>query len=128
MNKNGVSSSSPSLSHPPLLTFTPHDLDHYYPNLPPGAKTAFFILRLPQQSWTPEARALLTMACVPPYGYFLQGSSRDIEPLSDDFKEKYGSRAWQKAKEDVDLWRLSKDLVKAKEEGWEQRKGILDTE
>lgn len=60
------------------------------------------------------------MTYVPPKGYL-----RDLEgPLREEQKELFATNeGWEKMKEDFDLWRLSRDLVKAREEGWEMWKG-----
>ncbi|KAF9700499.1 hypothetical protein EKO04_001451 [Ascochyta lentis] len=110
----------------PLLDSTTHDLLNTYPNLPLWAINAFFILQQPQGLWTPEARALLNMAYLPPSLYALDNLPIHVEALSEDLKESFESEeGWVKAKEEIDLWRLSRDLVKAKKEGWGQWKGVL---
>lgn len=108
-----------------LLDFSTPDLMNHYPNLPAWAIDAFHALKEPQQKWTAEARALLNMANIPPTSNalipgpkFRAGTkTKDLRGLFETEEE------WEKAKEELDLWRLSTDLNAAKEEGWAQSKG-----
>ncbi|KAJ4364828.1 hypothetical protein N0V95_000672 [Ascochyta clinopodiicola] len=75
--------------------------------------------------WTPEARALVNMAYLPPNQYALADLTVRVEVLSDDLKKSFANEEeWEKAKEELDLWRFSRDLVKARKEGWGQWKGV----
>ena len=112
---------------PSLLDFTARDLLQHYPNIPLWAITAFFVLQRHPLSWTPEARALLNMACVPTTAYPLQAFDLRVGTLSEELKDSFATEAdWEKAKEEIDLWRLSRDLNGAKKDGWGQCKGKVD--
>lgn len=93
-----------------LLEFTPHDLLQHLPNLPAWAVHAFQSLQGPPHSWTPEARALLNMAHVPPIGMPLEEESERVGTTSKDLRYR-------------DVWRLSRDLTAAKNAGWKQSEG-----
>ena len=123
--------SSDPLNHTPqtpafLLDYTVWDLYSRYTYLPSWAVTAFFVLQQPQSLWTPEARALLNLAYVPPVRTQPPSDTdrfMDIHVKVEDMVAKV--EGWEKAREDHDLWRLSRDLIKAKEDCWEQWKGKM---
>lgn len=112
-----------------LLTFTTAQLNEYYPNLPAWAVEAFHLLKRPQEYWTPEVRALLNMAPIPPFSNRPSGF-RDFQ--IPDSEQLLGGDAEEKRKMrvQIDLWRLNLHLHAAKEgqeEGWGQAGGMDTT-
>lgn len=103
----------PTTSIPSLLDFTVHDLRQEYPSLPCWVLLAFATLKRPQDSWTPEVRALLNIAADLPGGYPLRIPQDGDVKMEDQIK----------ASEDRDLWRLSRDFNRAKNDGWSPWKG-----
>ncbi|KAF3037848.1 hypothetical protein E8E12_008636 [Didymella heteroderae] len=104
-----------------LLDFGPRDLLQHYPNLPTWAVHAFQSLQGPQRLWTPEARALLNMGHVPPAGMLMGDLALQVGTTSDELKASFTTKEkWQRAKKEIDLWRLSRDLIGAKNGGWKQ--------
>lgn len=64
------------------------------------------------------------MANVPPSSRMLMGEKFRSGMRSEDFWKLFSTEEdWEEAKAEIDLWRLSMDLDKAKEEGWAQWKG-----
>lgn len=114
---------SRSSSERTLLEFGSHDLLQHYPNLPVWAIYAFQSLQQPQRLWTPEARALLSMAHVPPVCILMEKLPLHVGTLSEDLKDSFATEEeWLSAKTEMDLWRLSRDLIGAKDDGWQQSK------
>ncbi|KZM26043.1 uncharacterized protein EKO05_0005852 [Ascochyta rabiei] len=65
------------------------------------------------------------MAYIPPTQYPRDEILVRVEALSDDLKESFATEEeWGKA-EELDLWRLNRDLIKKKKEGWGQWKGVI---
>lgn len=100
------------------MNFTELELLNRYPNLPPWAINAFFDLQEPKKLWKPEARALLNMAYVAPTCVPLHSNPPHVGASSKDLKDLFKTEDdWVKAKEEIDLWRLSRDLAGAMKEG-----------
>lgn len=111
----------PTQSEQSLLDFNRNDLLQHYPNLPVWAFHAFRVLQGHQRLWTPEARALLNMANLPPAGIAM---ALQVGTTIEDLKASFATEEeWQLAQKDIDLWRLSRDLIRAKNGGWHQSEG-----
>jgi hypothetical protein len=107
-----------------LLDFDPYDLQQRYPDLPIWAVNAFQSLQGPRQHWTPEARALLNIAHVPPIGMHVEKLPLHAGATSEDLRGSFvNDAAWRRAKPEIDLWLLSRDLIRAKNDGWKQSNG-----
>jgi hypothetical protein len=107
-----------------LLDFDPYDLLQHYPSLPIWAVHAFQSLQGPQQLRTPEARALLNITHIPPIDMPLEKLHLHVNTTSEDLKASFATEEeWQYAKRDIDLWRLCRDLIGAKNAGWKQSNG-----
>ncbi|KAG9198892.1 hypothetical protein G6514_009268 [Epicoccum nigrum] len=124
MDFRGLPIPSPPSS---LLTFTTAQIHEYYPHLPAWAVNAFHVLKLPQEHWTREARALLNMAPIPPFGNSPSGFVDGFQ--KGDWFQLFGGDAEEarRKREEVDLWRLNLHLHEAKkgqDEGWEQSGGM----
>lgn len=64
------------------------------------------------------------MAFIPPTRYSLEKLPLHFGTLSEDIKDSFATEEeWEKAKEEIDLWRLSRDLIRARREGWGQSRG-----
>jgi len=64
------------------------------------------------------------MAHVPPTGMRLEKLPLHVGTTSEELQALFANEEdWQHAQKNIDLWRLSRDLIEAKHAGWKQSEG-----